>query len=79
MRLPELHARLLADVLAIGCPYPLVITGGYAVQAHELSARLNITDTRSGTQETCEVDVLKEVFTRPTASWLMDPCSLRKT
>ncbi|MEU5282349.1 nucleotidyl transferase AbiEii/AbiGii toxin family protein [Streptomyces asoensis] len=111
MRLPDLHARLLADVLAIGSPYPLVITGGYAVQAHELlarpsqdldvatenpapmdeivhtltdgltergwhlevievaplSARLNVTDSRSQTLETCEVDVLKEVFTRPTA------------
>ncbi|MFF8868429.1 nucleotidyl transferase AbiEii/AbiGii toxin family protein [Streptomyces sp. NPDC015139] len=111
MRLPDLHARLLADVLAIGSPYPLVITGGYAIQAHELlarpsqdldvatenpapmeeivrtladgltargwhievievaplSARLNATDTRSGAQETCEVDVLKEVFTRPAA------------
>lgn len=39
MRLPDLHARLLADVLAIGSPYPLVITGGYAVQAHALLER----------------------------------------
>lgn len=39
MKLPDLHARLLADVLAIGSPYPLVITGGYAVQVHELLAR----------------------------------------
>ncbi|MER5199840.1 nucleotidyl transferase AbiEii/AbiGii toxin family protein [Streptomyces sp. NPDC002755] len=117
MRLPDLHARLLADVLAIGSPYPLVITGGYAVQAHELlarpsqdldvatdnpapmdeivhtltdgltergwhlevievaplSARLNVTDPRSQTQETCEVDVLKEVFTRPAASSAYGP------
>ncbi|MEW1649114.1 nucleotidyl transferase AbiEii/AbiGii toxin family protein [Streptomyces sp. NPDC091219] len=117
MRLPDLHARLLADVLAIGSPYPLVITGGYAVQAHALlerpsqdldvatenpapmdeivcalahgltergwhldvievaplSARLNVTDTRSPAQETCEVDVLKEVFTRPAASSAYGP------
>ncbi|MFI8093807.1 nucleotidyl transferase AbiEii/AbiGii toxin family protein [Streptomyces sp. NPDC086080] len=39
MRLPDLHARLLADVLAVGSLYPLVITGGYAVQVHELLAR----------------------------------------
>jgi hypothetical protein len=36
---PALHARLLADVLATGSPYPWVITGGYAVQAHELLSR----------------------------------------
>ncbi|MBM7167551.1 nucleotidyl transferase AbiEii/AbiGii toxin family protein [Streptomyces sp. G44] len=36
-----LHRRLLADVLAIGTPYPLVITGGYAVQAHGLVDRLS--------------------------------------
>ncbi|MFE6165253.1 hypothetical protein ACFQ7F_40805 [Streptomyces sp. NPDC056486] len=32
--MPELHAQLLKDVLALGSPYPLVLTGGYAVQAH---------------------------------------------
>ncbi|MFC8426816.1 nucleotidyl transferase AbiEii/AbiGii toxin family protein [Streptomyces sp. NPDC057236] len=117
MILPDLHARLLADVLAIGSPYPLVITGGYAVQAHELlarpsqdldvatenpapmneivrtltdgltargwqadvievaplSARLNVRDIRSDVQETCEVDVLKEVFFRPVASSAYGP------
>lgn len=31
--MPELHARLLADVIALGSPYPLVLTGGYAVRA----------------------------------------------
>ncbi|MCZ4602443.1 nucleotidyl transferase AbiEii/AbiGii toxin family protein [Streptomyces sp. Lzd4kr] len=41
MNLPELHRRLLADVLAIGDAYPLVITGGYAVQAHGLVDRLS--------------------------------------
>ncbi|WP_307814973.1 nucleotidyl transferase AbiEii/AbiGii toxin family protein [Streptomyces clavuligerus] len=41
MNLTERHRRLLADVLAIGAPYPLVITGGYAVQAHGLVDRLS--------------------------------------
>ncbi|MGW7071844.1 nucleotidyl transferase AbiEii/AbiGii toxin family protein [Streptomyces sp. NPDC054855] len=41
MNLSHLHRRLLADVLAIGAPYPLVITGGYAVQAHGLVDRLS--------------------------------------
>ncbi|MEU9579881.1 nucleotidyl transferase AbiEii/AbiGii toxin family protein [Streptomyces chilikensis] len=108
MRLPDLHARLLADVLALGSPYPLVITGGYGVQAHELLARpsqdldvatenpapmddivrdladgltargwrievietaplsARLTAADAAGQE-CEVDILKEVFTRPPA------------
>ncbi|MFG2439827.1 nucleotidyl transferase AbiEii/AbiGii toxin family protein [Streptomyces sp. NPDC048508] len=37
--MPELHARLLADVITIGSPYPLVLTGGYAVRAHRLVDR----------------------------------------
>jgi predicted nucleotidyltransferase component of viral defense system len=37
--MPELHTRLLADVLAIGSPYLLVLTGGYAVRAHRLVDR----------------------------------------
>ncbi|MEV6785273.1 nucleotidyl transferase AbiEii/AbiGii toxin family protein [Streptomyces sp. NPDC051098] len=41
MNLNDLHRRLLADVLAIGTPYPLVITGGYAVQAHGLVDRFS--------------------------------------
>ncbi|MFK4123678.1 nucleotidyl transferase AbiEii/AbiGii toxin family protein [Streptomyces longwoodensis] len=41
MNLSNLHRRLLADVLAIGTPYPLVLTGGYAVQAHGLVDRLS--------------------------------------
>ncbi|WP_438297266.1 nucleotidyl transferase AbiEii/AbiGii toxin family protein [Streptomyces sp. HUAS TT7] len=41
MNLTDLHRRLLADVLAVGTPYPLVITGGYAVQAHGLVDRLS--------------------------------------
>ncbi|UUU45103.1 nucleotidyl transferase AbiEii/AbiGii toxin family protein [Streptomyces sp. NBC_00162] len=41
MKLSDLHQRLLAAVLDIGAPYPLVITGGYAVQAHGLVERLS--------------------------------------
>ncbi|MEU6895958.1 nucleotidyl transferase AbiEii/AbiGii toxin family protein [Streptomyces sp. NPDC046557] len=41
MKLSDLHRRLLAAVLDIGAPYPLVITGGYAVQAHGLVERLS--------------------------------------
>lgn len=37
--MPELHARLQADVIALGSPYPLVLTGGYAVRAHHLANR----------------------------------------
>ncbi|MEU9979302.1 nucleotidyl transferase AbiEii/AbiGii toxin family protein [Streptomyces sp. NPDC051014] len=105
--MPELHARLLSDVIALGAPYPLVLTGGYAVRAHRLanrpsqdldvatenptpmadiatalragleakgwqvhaletaplSARLTVTDPVTGQE--CEVDVLKEIFSRP--------------
>ncbi|MET8117127.1 nucleotidyl transferase AbiEii/AbiGii toxin family protein [Streptomyces prasinus] len=41
MKLPPLHARLLADILDLGSPYPLVLTGGYAVQAHGLVERFS--------------------------------------
>lgn len=41
MNLTELHRRLLTDVLAVGTPYPLALTGGYAVQAHGLVDRLS--------------------------------------
>lgn len=37
--MPELHTRLLADVVSLGSPYPLVLTGGYAVWAHRLVNR----------------------------------------
>ena len=37
--MPELHTRLLADVIALGSPYPLVLAGGYAVRAHHLVNR----------------------------------------
>jgi hypothetical protein len=39
MDMPELHARLLADVITLGSPYPLVLTGGYAVRARQLVNR----------------------------------------
>ncbi|MER7517139.1 nucleotidyl transferase AbiEii/AbiGii toxin family protein [Streptomyces sp. NPDC126499] len=41
MNLTELRRRLLTDVLAVGDVYPLVLTGGYAVQAHGLVDRLS--------------------------------------
>jgi hypothetical protein len=41
VNLTDLHRRLLRDVLAVGSLYPLVITGGYAVQAHGLADRLS--------------------------------------
>jgi hypothetical protein len=41
MNLNVLHRRLMQDVLEIGNSLPLVITGGYAVQAHQLVDRLS--------------------------------------
>jgi hypothetical protein len=41
MNLTALHRRLMQDVLEIGNSLPLVITGGYAVQAHQLVDRLS--------------------------------------
>jgi Nucleotidyl transferase AbiEii toxin, Type IV TA system len=41
VRLTPLHERLLADILDLGSPYPLVLTGGYAVQAHGLVERFS--------------------------------------
>lgn len=107
MNLNVLHRRLMRDVLEIGNPLPLVITGGYAVQAHRLvdrfsrdidmatdspqtmdaivatviaglaergwqievigvdhhGARMMVTDP--GTGEQCELDILRESFSRP--------------
>ncbi|GGW18091.1 hypothetical protein GCM10018980_53430 [Streptomyces capoamus] len=39
MDIPEPHRRLLADVVAAGGPYGLVLAGGYALQAHGLLGR----------------------------------------
>jgi len=107
MNLNALHRRLMQDVLEIGNTFPLVITGGYAVQAHRLvdrfsrdidmatdslaamdaivatvvdglsgrgwrieiigvdhhGARMMATDPGSGEQ--CELDILRESFSRP--------------
>ncbi|MFI6892881.1 nucleotidyl transferase AbiEii/AbiGii toxin family protein [Streptomyces sp. NPDC050256] len=41
MNLPPLHEKLLADIIDLGSPYPLVLTGGYAVQAHGLVERFS--------------------------------------
>jgi predicted nucleotidyltransferase component of viral defense system len=41
VKLTPLHERLLADILDLGSPYPLVLTGGYAVQAHGLVERFS--------------------------------------
>ena len=45
MNLNALHRQLMQDVLEIGNNLPLVITGGYAVQAHQLVDRLAVTLT----------------------------------
>ncbi|GLX19749.1 MULTISPECIES: nucleotidyl transferase AbiEii/AbiGii toxin family protein [Streptomyces] len=41
MKLSGLHRRLLDAVIDIGSPYPLVLAGGYAVQAHGLVERVS--------------------------------------
>jgi len=41
MNLSALHRRLMQDVLEVGNSLPLVITGGYAIQAHQLVDRLS--------------------------------------
>jgi hypothetical protein len=41
MNLNDLHRRLLRDVLEVGNAFPLVITGGYAVQAHRIVDRFS--------------------------------------
>jgi predicted nucleotidyltransferase component of viral defense system len=41
VKLPPLHERLLADILDLGTPCPLVLTGGYAVQAQGLVERFS--------------------------------------
>lgn len=41
MRLPDLHRRLLSDVLECGNTYVLVLAGGDAIQAHDLASRLS--------------------------------------
>ncbi|MEU5436450.1 nucleotidyl transferase AbiEii/AbiGii toxin family protein [Streptomyces sp. NPDC020719] len=62
MNLSDLHRRLLADVLAIGTPYPLVITGGYAVQAHGLVDRLS-QDLDVATENPAPIDEIVRTLT----------------
>ncbi|MFJ9740545.1 nucleotidyl transferase AbiEii/AbiGii toxin family protein [Streptomyces sp. NPDC101166] len=40
MRVSDLHRRLLADLLDLGTPYSLALTGGHAAQAHGLVERV---------------------------------------
>jgi hypothetical protein len=37
MKLPDVHRRLLGDVLACGNTYGLVLSDGYTIQTHDLS------------------------------------------
>ncbi|MFJ8946351.1 nucleotidyl transferase AbiEii/AbiGii toxin family protein [Streptomyces sp. NPDC102395] len=39
MRVTDLHRRLVADLLDLGTPYRLALTGGHAAQAHGLVER----------------------------------------
>jgi hypothetical protein len=63
MNLNALHRRVLQDVLQIGNPFPLVITGlcgsgtRSVIGVDAISARFMVTDP--GTSEDCEVDILK--------------------
>jgi hypothetical protein len=55
MKLPDLHRRLLADALACGSTYRLVLAGGYAIQAHELVSRVS-QDLELATNATAGMD-----------------------
>ncbi|MEV4439193.1 nucleotidyl transferase AbiEii/AbiGii toxin family protein [Streptomyces sp. NPDC049577] len=57
MRLPDLHRRLLTDLMDVGSPYPLVLTGGYAVQAHGLVDRLS-SDLDLATEAPARMDAI---------------------
>jgi hypothetical protein len=72
MNLNDLHRRLLQDVLEIGNAFPLVLvvdglTGrGWRVEVIGVDphgARMMATDQDSGEQ--CELDILREIFSRP--------------
>ena len=60
MNLNALHRRLMQDVLEIGNSLPLVITGGYAVQAHRLVDRLS-RDIDVATDSTIPMDDIASV------------------
>jgi hypothetical protein len=57
MNLNDLHRRLLRDVLEVGNDFPLVITGGYAVQAHGIVDRLS-RDLDVATNSSIPMDIL---------------------
>lgn len=62
MNLTELHRRLLQDALEIGNSFPLVITGGYAVQAHRLVDRFS-RDIDVATDTEVPMDAIVAVMT----------------
>ena len=65
MNLNHLHRRLLQDVLEIGNAFPLVITGGYAVQAHRIVDRFSRDiDMATDSPETMEAIVTKMTRSR---------------
>jgi hypothetical protein len=78
MNLNVLHSRLLRDVLEIGNAFPLVITTtvteglterGWQVEVIGVDthgARMMATDP--GSAEQCELDILRESFSRPPES-----------
>jgi Nucleotidyl transferase AbiEii toxin, Type IV TA system len=57
VHLTELHRRLLHDLLEVGSDFPLVITGGYAVQAHGLVERAS-RDLDVATQSPTSMDAI---------------------
>lgn len=57
MNFNVLHQRLLRDVLEVGKGLPLVLTGGYAVQAHGLVDRLS-RDIDVATNSSVPMDVI---------------------
>ena len=85
MNLNVLHRRLLQDVLEIGNSLPLVITGGYAVQAHQLVDRLSRDIDVATDSDISMEDIAADVTSGLTArGWDMriigvDPRSARMT
>jgi hypothetical protein len=57
MNFTNLHRRLLRDLLEVGSDFPLVITGGYAVQAHGLVDRAS-RDLDVATQSPISMDAI---------------------
>jgi hypothetical protein len=83
MNFTNLHRRLLRDLLEVGSDFPLVITGGYAVQAHGLVDRAS-QDLDVATQSPISMDaIVSAVETGLTArGWTVhqvesDPLSAR--